>query len=413
MQLSRFFGSCVLAALLSTAVGCGSSTNNTIKIVSSLPRTGSAQGQTDTMVNGIKMALDEAGYKVGDFTIRYEDMDDATAIAGQATADQESANARKAANDKSVMAYIGPYNSGIAKMSMPILNDAGLLMISPACTNVGLTKPGLGEPGEPKRYRPTGKINFFRVVPADDMQGNLAVDWANEMGVKKVYILDDKTLYGQGLANIFEKRARELGMTVLGRDGLDATSQEFRSKITDIMSIRPELVYFGGTTQTKGGQICKELFEAGYTGKMMVPDGCMEEAFIAAAGPENANGRVFVTFGGVLPANQVGKGKEFVDKYVQKHGRLPEAYAIYAYEAAKVVLHAIEKVNKKDRAAIVGACASLKDFPGALGTWSFDENGDTTLKTLSGSVIKDGKFEFVKLLGTDKTNQADQNKAAQ
>ena len=399
MPLSKSLASTLLATFFATSIGCGSS-GNSIKIVSSLPRTGSARGQTDTMVNGIKMALEEADYKVGPFTIRYEDMDDATAIAGQATSDQESANARKAANDPNVVAYIGPYNSGVAKMSMPILNEVGLLMVSPATTAVGLTKPGLGEPGEPKIYRPTGKVNYFRVVPADDLQGNLAADWARDMGMKKVYILDDKTLYGQGLATIFDKRSKELGMTVVGRDSIDATSQEFRSKVDDIKSKQPDLVYFGGTTQTKGGQICKELFEGGFTGKMMAPDGCMEEAFISAAGPENANDKVYVTFGGVLPKDQVGKGKEFVDKYIKKYGRSPESYAIYAYEAAKVVLDSIQRAGKKDRAAIVEACSQIKDFPGALGTWSFDQNGDTTLKTLSGSIVHNGEFEFVKLLGS-------------
>src|SRR4051794_11849273 len=189
MPLSKAWTFILLSACLATALGCGSSSNNSVKIVSSLPRTGSAKAQTDTMVNGIKMALDEAGYKAGDFTVRFEDMDDATAIAGQATADQESANARRAASDPSVLGYIGPYNSGVAKMSMPILNEAGLLMVSPANTAVGLTKPGLGEAGEPRMYRPSGKINYFRVVPADDLQGNLAADWAQEMGVKKVYVL--------------------------------------------------------------------------------------------------------------------------------------------------------------------------------------------------------------------------------
>ena len=95
-------------------------------------------------------------------------------------------------------------------------------MISPANTAVGLTKPGKGEPGEPKRYRPTGKVNYFRVVPADDLQGDCAAGWARDMGVKKVYILDDKTVYGKGLADIFEKRSRELGIEVLGHDSIDS-----------------------------------------------------------------------------------------------------------------------------------------------------------------------------------------------
>ncbi|HEY2759544.1 MAG TPA: branched-chain amino acid ABC transporter substrate-binding protein [Pirellulales bacterium] len=394
----------VCAAVLCCAAvifAASSVSAKTIKIVSSLPRTGSAKPQTDTMVNAIRLALDEVGYKVGDFTITYKDLDDATASAGQATDDQEMANALEAANDQDVMAYIGPYNSGVARGSMRLLNQAGLLMISPANTAVGLTKPGLGEKGEPKKYRPSGKINYFRVVPADDLQGDCAAQWARDMDMKKVYVLDDKTAYGKGLADIFEKRAKALGLSIVGRDSLEPNTQEFRSKITQILSKEPDLVYFGGTTQTKGGQFCKELYDADFKGKLMVPDGCMENAFIDAAGPKNANDHVYVTFGGVVPSKLTGAGKEFVDKYKAKYGNMPEAYALYAYEATKVVLDAIRKAGVKDREAILQAARQTKDFPGALGTWSFDENGDTTLKKLSGSVVHDGQFEFVKMLGDD------------
>ncbi|HTQ39601.1 MAG TPA: branched-chain amino acid ABC transporter substrate-binding protein [Pirellulales bacterium] len=376
-------------------------TSGRIKIVSSLPRTGSAKLQTDTMVNGIKLALDEAGYKVGDFTIEYEDMDDATAATGDWTPDAEGNNARQAANDPDVMVYIGPYNSGAAKVSMPILNRAGLLMISPANTAVGLTKPGLGEPDEPAIYQPTGKKNYTRVVPADDLQGSCAAEWAKSLGVKSVYILDDNSVYGKGIAEMFKQRCGELEIDVLGQDSIDTKAQEFRSKMTSIKSLKPDLIYYGGTTQTKGGQICKDMVAAGLTCKLMVPDGCMENAFIEAAGPENADDRVYLTFGGVLPQNQTGKGKDFVDKYNVRYGSMPEAYAIYSYEAAKVALEAIRKAGKKERAAIVGAAFAIKDFPGALGTWSFDQNGDTTLHKLSGSIVHEGKFQFVKLLGSD------------
>jgi branched-chain amino acid transport system substrate-binding protein len=397
------FLSCLLCAILAAFVVARCAGAETIKIVSSLPRTGSAQSQTDTMVNGIKMALDEAGYKAGDFTIEYDDMDDATASQGEWTGEAEQANARRAAQDPDVMVYIGPYNSGAAKQSMPILNRAGLLMISPANTAVGLTKPGLGQPGEPDIYRPTGKKNYTRVVPADDLQGSCAADWAKDMGVKKVYILDDNQVYGKGLADVFQQRCEDLEIEVLGHDSIDSKAQEFRSKMTSIKSLKPDLIFYGGTTQTKGGQICKDMVAAGLTCKLMVPDGCMENAFIKATGAENANGRVLVTFGGVLPENQVGKGKEFVDKYKAKYGSMPEAYAIYSYEAAKVALEAIRKAGKKDRAAVVKAAFSIKDFPGALGTWSFDDNGDTTLRTLSGSIVENGKFKFVKLLGESKS----------
>ena len=225
--------------------------SNTIKIVSSLPRTGSAKQQTDTIVNGIKMALDEVGAKVGDFTIEYLDLDDATASAGQWTAEAETANADQAVKDNDVMVYIGTYNSGAAKISMPILNRAQLLMVSPANTWPGLTKPGSGDPSEPDVYRPTGKITYVRVVPADDLQGSLAAEWANDMKLKKVYILDDNEVYGRGIANLFEERAGEIGLTVLGHESIDAKSQEFKSLMISIKAKNPDLIYFGGTTQSK------------------------------------------------------------------------------------------------------------------------------------------------------------------
>ena len=129
------------------------------------------------------------------------------------------------------------------------------------------------------------------------------------------------------------------------------------------------------------------------------PDGCLEQAFIEAAGADNLNGRCFLTFGGVPPEKQEGPGKEFVDKYQAKFGAMPEPYAIYGYEAAKVALKAIADAGKKDRRAITDAGFAIRNFDGALGTWSFDENGDTDMTRMSGSTVTDGKFEFVKLLG--------------
>jgi branched-chain amino acid transport system substrate-binding protein len=126
----------------------------------------------------------------------------------------------------------------------------------------------------------------------------------------------------------------------------------------------------------------------------------MEEAFIKSAGASNLNDRCYVSFGGLPPDQLKGAGKEFVDNYRKKFGADPEAYAIYGYESAKVALEAITRAGKKDRQAILDACRSIQDFDkGALGKWSFDENGDTTLTTISGNIVRGGKFEFVKLLG--------------
>jgi branched-chain amino acid transport system substrate-binding protein len=384
--------------LLAACAACRPADPGLVKIVSSLPRTGSAKQQSDTIVRGIRMAIDEAGGKVGPFRVEYLDLDDSTAAAGQWTSEAEAANARRALQDPDVVAYIGTFNSGAAKVSMPILNLGDLLMVSPANTAVGLTKPGLGAPGEPEVYRPTGRLNYTRVVPADDLQGPLSADWAKRRGVKKAYILDDNEVYGKGLADLFDERCREIGIEVLGHDSIDAKAQEFKSLMASVKAAGPDLVYFGGTTQSKGGQLAKDMASAGITALLMVPDGCREQVFIDSAGAANLEGRCFVTFGGLPPDKLTGKGGEFVERYKQKFGELPEAYAVYGYEAASVALEAIRAAGVKDRRAITDAALAIKDFDGTLGRWGFDANGDTTMQTLTVSAVKGGRFEFEEVL---------------
>ena len=379
-------------------------TPDTIRIVSSLPRTGTAKGQTTSIVNGIKMALEEVDSKVGDFKIVYSDLDDATATTGNWDGNTETANANQAARDPDTMIYIGTYNSGAAKMSMPILNRAGVLMISPANTAIGLTKPS-GVKGEPGMYRPTGKINYVRVVATDDLQGSLAGDWAKKLGATKVYILDDSEMYGKGCADLFERRCEEIGITVLGHEQISVQSNDFKSIMNKIKAKQPDLVYFGGTTQSQGGQIAKDMREVGLDCKIMVPEGCYEQAFIDAAGANSLNDRCYVTFPG-LPAQQLtGTGKEFYERYKKKYDSEPEPYAVYGYECGKVALEAIRRAGKKDRGAILAACLAIKDFDGALGKWSFDANGDTSLQRLSGYVVRDGEFKFVTMLEAEETDE--------
>jgi branched-chain amino acid transport system substrate-binding protein len=370
-----------------------------IKIVSSLPRTGSANAQSSSIVNGIRMAIDEAGGKIGDYTLAYEDWDDASPERGQWDPALEAANAQKAVQDPDIMAYIGTYNSGAAKISMPILNKVSLAMVSPANTYPGLTKPGLGEANEPQVYRPSGKINYFRVVPADDIQGEVAAQWAKELGIKKMFILHDRELYGKGVADVVKRTCEKIGIKVVGYEGIDSKAANYRSLVTKIRSTGADMVYFGGTTQTGAGQVAKDLVAGGANVKFMSPDGTREQAFIDAAGKDALDGRAYVTFGGLPPDELKGKGREFYENYKKKYHAEPEAYAVYGYEAARVVLEGIKRAGKKDRAAITAAIAGLRDFDGVLGKWSFDQNGDTSLKVMVVETVKDGKFTPVKVVG--------------
>jgi len=282
---------------------------------------------------------------------------------------------------------------------MPKLNKAGLLMVSPGNTWPGLTKPGVGEPNEPAVYQPSGRITYFRVVPADDIQGAVGAKWAKEMGAAKIFLIHDRELYGKGIAEIFRKEATKLGLRITGFEGIDSKASNYRSLATKIRQTNPDLVYYGGTTQTNAGQIVKDLRASGMKVKFMVPDGCFEKAFIDAAGKDNVEGNVFITFGGVPPDQLQGVGSKFYSNYKKSFGIEPESYAAYGYESARVVIEGLKRAASKERLAIINEVAKLKDFEGALGVWSFDANGDTTLTTMSGNTVKDGKFAFVKVLG--------------
>ncbi|MBD0361444.1 MAG: branched-chain amino acid ABC transporter substrate-binding protein [Coleofasciculus sp. C3-bin4] len=390
-----------LTAACTGGTGGTAANGNTVKIVSSLPMTGSAVGQNQTIVNGIKQVIDEANSTAcdGKIKINFESYDDATAAQGKWDPAQVTSNANKAVSDKSVVAVIGHFNSGAAKLSIPILNKDNLVMVSPANTYPGLTKPGKGEANEPNVYYPNGKRNYARVVPADDLQGVAAANWAKSLGVKKVYILDDQELYGKGLATIFNASAKKQGIQVLGQEGIDAKASDYKALMTKIKALGPELIYFGGTTQTNAGQLIKDMRNVGMTAdkvKFMGPDGTFEQALIDAAG-KDAEG-VYATFGGVPAKELKGAGQKWYDSYKKKYNSEPEAYAAYGYEAAKVVVDAINQVCKNDRAAIRDAVMNTKNFNGVLGSWSFDQNGDTTLTTLSGNVVKNGKWTFVTVL---------------
>ena len=375
---------------------------DSIKIVSSLPRTGSANAQTTSMVNGIKMAIAETNGKIGDTTISYEDWDDASAQKGNWDPTVEAQNADKAIADEAVMAYVGTYNSGAAKISMPKLNAAGMVMVSPANTAPNLTKAGFGEPNEPAVYRPSGKINYFRVVPTDDVQGAVAADYAKELGATKVFVLDDREVYGKGVAGVFQKRAKEIGLEIVGTDGIDTKASNYKSLTTKIKQTGADLVYFGGTTQTNAGQIAKDMVAGGLKAKLIVPDGCYEKAFIEAAGAEALEDRCFITFGGVAAKSLTGKGRDFYLAYLKTYTSEPEGYAVYGYEAAKVVISAMQRIHAAGgtitRASVLAEVGKTKDYTGALGTWSFDANGDTTNRSMSVNTVRYGEFVMVKVV---------------
>jgi len=214
----------------SSGSGGGDAAGKQLTIYSSVPLQGASRVQTTSVVNGAKLALEQAGNKAGAHTIKYTPLDDSTAQAGNWTPEQESSNARKAAQDKSTAVYIGTFNSGAAAVSIPILNEAGVPMVSPANTAVGLTtnQPG-SNPGEPDKYYPAGTRNYTRIVPKDTIQGAALATVMKEDGCTKAQLTNDKEVYGAGLAKNIELAAKAQGLTLISNEAIDKNAANYRS----------------------------------------------------------------------------------------------------------------------------------------------------------------------------------------
>lgn len=392
------------AVLVAACAGAPGAAACKVKVISSLPMQGGAKAQTDTMINSIKQALEDHGAKSkdGKCTIEYQPLDDASAALGQWDPAVETANANKAVGDTEVVAYLGTYNSGAAKLSIPILNAAGpLVMVSPANTYPGLTKTNGASEGEPAKYYPSGVRNYARVVPADDIQGSVGARWYKDQGFGSVYILNDQQLYGKGVADVFEAEAKKIGLEVKGSEGIDIKATDYSALGTKINASGAASVYFGGIESNHPGLVLKALRAAGWKGQFGGPDGVFTTSVIQEAGSD-AEGMI-ATAGG-LPPSEIAKaspaGQKWLDAYKAKFNSDPEFYATYSYETMNVILAAIDRCTAKatppTRACLRDEVFATKDFNGMLGaTWSFDANGDTTLSTMSGNVVKDGKWTFI------------------
>jgi branched-chain amino acid transport system substrate-binding protein len=393
-----------LLSLILAACQSAASRGGAIKVVSDLPMTGSARGQSQSIVNAIRQALRTQNSAAcdGRWTIDFIPFDDASAARGNWAAEVVQANAREYVADPTIVAVLGPLNSDAAKYLIPILNPEKLVILSPSNTYPGLTKPGQGEAGEPDLYYPNGERNYARVIPADDLQGAVGAQWAKELGAQSVYVLDDQELYGAGIANVFEKSAGALGLKVLGREGIDARALDYEKLAAKIKDLNPDLVYFGGITQNNAGLLIRDIRNAGYTGLIMGPDGIYEDAFLDSVGAIAGEG-LYVTFGGIPPDQLTGRAAEWRDAYVAEFGSDPDGYAVYGYVATTLLLDAFERVCAQgrpltDRGAVRDAVLATRNFDSVLGQFSIDENGDTTITSMSGLQIRQGQFEFVTLL---------------
>ena len=409
-KLNRFVSVVAAAGLAATALVAGTITSadaatKTLVISSDLPLQGSSLDSNDSTNKAIELYLKSIKYKAGKYTVSFKKYDDATAAAGSWDAAKCAANAQAHVANKNEVAVMGTYNSGCAKIIVPVLNQdpkGPMLMVSDANTNPGLTKAW--NPGEPDVYYPNGVRNYARVCTTDDNQGSAAAQFAKSIGISKVYVLNDTQTYGQGVAQAFTTEAKKIGLTVLSSgatgEGWDAKQSDYTALFTKIKALNPDMVYVGGIFDNNGGQLVKDkvaVLGDNTKVKFMGPDGFTGYPDLNKM-PE-AQG-MYLSFAGLstdllLANDPKGAGATFVKSYKKAYGKDPVgSYPLYGVAAVQIILAAIAKSDGTrkgvNNAVFSGSGISIPAKQSVLGK-------ELKISTLSGDTLaKDITIEVIK-----------------
>ena len=341
-------------------------------VASDLPLQGAIRHQTVQISRAILWDLANRGWKAGSLKIGYQSCDDSTAQTGGWDSAKCATNARLYAGNRSVIGVVGTFNSGCAKIIVPILNRANpgpMPMVSPANTNPGLTKHW--DPGEPQKYYPTGVRNYARVVATDDIQGPADAMWSQTQGYKKVFVLNDKQTYGFGVASTYRKAAQRLGIKVVGFQGWDAKASSYEALANSIKASGAQAVFLGGIACNNGAKLMQDIKSVDPKIKLQMPDGFSDPNANGAV----ANGAV-ISVAGQPPKALTGYGKTFVSSFGKSIGTEPNPYAAYGAQAMFVALQAVA-AHGGDRAAITRSVFGLRITGGVLGNFTINKAGDT------------------------------------
>lgn len=357
-KLVSLVGSAALALVLSVPLVSAQDTQ-VIKIASQSPLSGPASNIGGGIRNGVELAIQqnsEALEELG-FTIEFVPYDD------QATPEVGVGNAQAIVADPAILGLVGHYNSGVAIPSSEVYDANNLVMVSPANTNPTVTDRAL--------------LTVNRICGRDDLQGPTgAVFAAEELGVTSVYILNDATTYGAGLADFFQQKAEELGLEILGYESTEETAN-FDGVIQPILALQPDLVYFGGLYPVIGVFV-SQARAAGYTGMFMSGDGLDSPEFAELAG-EAGVGTYFTTVAG--PASVFPNAAQFVEDYTEAYDEVPTPFAAQSYDSTVIILKgieaaAIEAGGLPTREAVAAAVRATENYEGLTGAITFDDNGD-------------------------------------
>ena len=399
---------CVLGVLVlgAGATGCGGDDKrnavengpDTLTIYSSLPMQGPDRARARDMVNAIKLALQEAGGKVGPFTVTYVALDAAKPGETTWTGDRVLDNARRAVRDLNAIAYIGDRDSAATALSVPLTNEGHILQVSPSSTYDGLTRASRRQ-GEPDRFYPSGERTFGRVVPADHVQASALIGYMKVLGARSLALLADREIYGGGIADEVQKAAENQGIMVYDRGRIDALKDDLSGPARKVAETAADAFLFAGTTDTGAASIFKAVAAAAPDMRLFGPAAVADQAF-ADALPAAVQRRMHVTSSALPPRLLPPEARAFRDRFRTTFGRAPAPEALQAYEAANAVLHSIRAAGEQgnNRRAVTDAFFSIRDRESVLGRYSIDRFGDTSLSRYAGNRVTGSEFVLDKLL---------------
>jgi len=344
----------IAVATIAATTACGNSggggpTEKTLVVGVALPFQGSSSDTSTSTFNAMNLYLTSVGGKAGKYKVELKQYDDSTAAAGKWDDATCNKNANAHVQNANEVAVMGTYNSGCAKLEVPILNQdpkGPMLMVSHANTNPGLTKAW--DANEPQKYYPSGKRNYARVITTDDYQGTAAARFAaKDLKVKKVYVIDDSETYGQGVAKAFQDEATKQGITILGHQSWDGKATNYTALFTSIRATNPDAVYIGGIYDLNGGQLVKDkvaVLGDNKAVKLIGPDGFTGYKDFQAL-PQGEG--TYLTFAG-LDQSEVekagGAGAKLLNDYKAKYNAAPaSSYVAYGVLALQAILAAIAK----------------------------------------------------------------------
>jgi branched-chain amino acid transport system substrate-binding protein len=353
----RFWASLALASLAAALAGCGGSadtgTDATLTVYVSLPLRGPSGPDGRDAADGARMALADANDEAGGTAVVAKYLDDTTGSGQRAswTPAQAAANARAASQDTTAIAYLGDFESGATRASLPVTNGAKILQVSPASSAENLVEDFPGDDELPET-QPGGERTFGRVIPGDSAQGVAGADWVEQLGVHRVATVSDRTDFGRTLVSAFRDALTTVTITPGGA----------------------QLVYYAGVPDSQPASLSRTAPGLMVSDAELGPGGVAPEPRVTLA-----------TSAALDPTQLPPAGRDFARRFRAEYGHAPGRFAAYGYEAMAVILDSIDRASDPgDRASVTDAFFATSDRESVLGTYSIDELGETTLDRMTG-----------------------------